>query len=98
MLGGAIAPLAPPPHSDAYGKAKSCSAQREEAWSSYHLLRCTTIVELWKELLLKLKVDGINLLLLMSRNALQNPVMHEQIEYGKYYVPKWLHNLAFARN
>ena len=34
----------------------------------------------------------------MSRNALQNPVMREQIEYGKYYVKKWLHNLAFARN
>ena len=34
----------------------------------------------------------------MSRNALQNPVMREQIEYGKYYVTKWLHNLAFARN
>ena len=30
----------------------------------------------------------------MSRNALQNPVMREQIEYRKYYVTKWLHNLV----
>lgn len=47
-------------------KAKTLSKQREKAWSSFHLLRCTTVVELWKDLLQKLNVDGMNVLLLQS--------------------------------
>ena len=45
---------------------KSPAQQRERAWSVFHRLRCTSILEMWQDLLLKLNIEDSNPLLLQT--------------------------------
>ena len=47
-------------------RTKSPAQQRERAWSIFHRLRCTSILEMWQDLLLKLNIEDSNLLLLQT--------------------------------
>ena len=47
-------------------RAKSPAQQRGRAWGIFHRLRCTSILEMWQDLLLKLNIEYSNLLLLQT--------------------------------
>ena len=47
-------------------RAKSSAQQRERAWSVFHRLRYTSILEIWQDLLLKLSIEDSNPLLLQT--------------------------------
>ena len=45
---------------------KSPAQQRERAWSVFHRLRYTSILEMWQDSLLKLSIEDSNPLLLQT--------------------------------
>ena len=47
-------------------RAKSSAQQRERAWSVFHRLRYTSILEMWQDSLLKLSTEDSNPLLLQT--------------------------------